>query len=596
MFARISLLALALAAFSVLSACCWKCAFNEHNFSDKDPIIPGELSAHATIHNIGIQWLVKGNDNVNATLEYREAGWRAKDWQPAFPLHRAPARPNQPVKFLGGLDNWVPAFAAYGREHLNKNYFAGSIFNLKPNTKYEIRVTLHGVAGKWQGRDTKTLNVTTRRDPTGPATQTFPAAVHVKGGGDALKIALQQAKANQIFVVREGVYSGDITVSASGTKEKPIIIAGYGNVLIDGGPITNNNDKTNGITITGANVRISGLSFRNFHTCIKAEPTARNLVVERCKLEHFYNGITVDADDATITDNILRYSYRTTDMSITGGQRKSNHGIRANTNTKGCVIAYNEISLVADAIHAIGRDTDVHNNDVIFGLDDAIELDFGGPNIRVYDNRFSYSGHNGISFQPYIGGPAYILRNCVFGPKDNALKTRYDSDSVYFINNTFISRDSHGCDLPFGSFTRNNIFLVSPGKTRSARIDLAPTHMQPNMDHDLFGPIGPNGLTLAEFTQQTGMENNGIQATSNAQVLANFPLFPPEYGSPQWVYPEAYLKATTRPHPDYSLAKDSPAIGTGIPIPNITIRLDGKPIDLGALQHDQSPPHYGPRR
>ncbi|MCL2641576.1 MAG: right-handed parallel beta-helix repeat-containing protein, partial [Phycisphaerales bacterium] len=558
----------------------------------------GEFSAHATIHNISVQCLVfdDAGANIQGLLKYREVG--EKDWWPAFPLHRAPARPNQPVKFLGGLDNWVPHFAAYGREHLSKNYFAGSIFNLKPNTQYELLLFLR------DANDPRYEVNWARIGHLTVSTREIPEVVHLKtrlpllieGGGDALKNALENAKPGSHFFVAAGTYNGDITISANSTDENPILIIANGEVLIDGGPITTNNDKTNGITVTGANVRMKGLAFRNFHTCIKAEPTAKNLVIQNCKFEHFYNGITVYADDATITDNSVRYSYRTTDMSITGGQRKNSHGIQIGTKAKGGVIAYNEISLVADAIHAIGRDIDVHNNDVIFCLDDAIELDFGGPNIRVYDNRFSYSGHNGISFQPYIGGPAYILRNCVFGPKDNALKTRYDADSVYFINNTFISRDSNGCDLPFGSFTRNNIFLVSPGKTRSARIDLAPTHMQPNMDYDLFGPVGPNGLTLAEFTTQTGMENNGIQATSNAQVLATFPLFPPEYESPQWVYPEAYLKATTRSHPDYSLAKDSPAIGKGIPIPNITIRLDGKPIDLGALQHDQPAPHYGPRR
>jgi hypothetical protein len=45
---------------------------------------------------------------------------------------------------------------------------------------------------------------------------------------------------------------------------------------------------------------------------------------------------------------------------------------------------------------------------VIFNIDDGIELDAGGPNLRVMDNRWSFTGQNGVSFQPHIGGPAFV--------------------------------------------------------------------------------------------------------------------------------------------------------------------------------------------
>ena len=91
-------------------------------------------------------------------------------------------------------------------------------------------------------------------------------------------------------------------------------------------------------------------------------------------------------------------------------------------------------------------DADVYGNDVFFCIDDGIELDYGGPNLRVFDNRWSFPGQNGLSFQPYIGGPAYLIRNVVIGAKENALKNRYESDGAIFVSNTLVNDDGWPSD------------------------------------------------------------------------------------------------------------------------------------------------------
>jgi hypothetical protein len=189
---------------------------------------------------------------------------------------------------------------------------------------------------------------------------------------------------------------------------------------------------------------------------------------------------------------------------------------------------------------------------VIFNIDDGIELDAGGPNLRVMDNRWSFTGQNGISFQPYIGGPAFVIRNLVIGAKENALKNRYDADGGVFINNTLLCFDGQATDLPFRSFTRNNLFLIHPGRGgRSAKVDVSPGRLdQLDMDYDGFGPPGPNGRPLIAFAEATGLEKHGRQFGANAEVLAHPPGTYPQYMSRQWTVPEAFLTEKGRPHPD----------------------------------------------
>src|SRR5262249_44733106 len=195
------------------------------------------------------------------------------------------------------------------------------------------------------------------------------------------------------------------------------------------------------------------------------------------------------------------------------------HGIELTTETAGAVVCYNAISLVADGVRAWGRDSDVYGNDVIFNIDDGIELDAGGPNLRVMDKRWSFTGQNGVSFQPYIGGPAFVIRNLVIGAKENAVKNRYDADGGVFINNTLLCFDGQATDLPFRSFTRNNLFLIHPGRGgRSAKVDVSPGRVgQLDMDYDGFGPPGPNGRPLTAFAEATGLEKHGRQFRSNAE-------------------------------------------------------------------------------
>jgi hypothetical protein len=554
-------------------------------------LTPLGLKAVPTITCVGVQWDVRGDANVNATgtLEFREAG--SAEWKSAFPLRRSAYRPALAAKLQEGAQRPARAFRQYALEHYRQNYLAGSIFGLKPGTTYDVRVTLRDPDG---GGATRTLTVTTR---TVPAVPTDGHVVEVRGGADALKKAAAAARPGDVLRVHAGKYDGGVVLTAKGTPEKPVCVvaAGDGEVLLHGGDAKTN--RLIGIDVHGPFVRIQGLSFYNFYNCVRGQRQASNLAVMRCTMNHFYTAIRSRADDGYFADNSIRESYHPLDETVPPDDRNEGHGIEFGTDTAGEVVCYNAISLVADGIRAWGRDSDVYGNDVIFNIDDGIELDAGGPNLRVMDNRWSFTGQNGLSFQPYIGGPAYLIRNLVIGAKENALKNRYDADGGVFINNTLLCYDGQASDLPFRSYTRNNLFLINPGKgRRSAKVDVSKERVgQLDMDYDGFGPPGPNGRPLAEFSAATGLEKHGLQLTSNDQVLAHPPGAYPQYLSRQWTVPEAFLKEKGRPHPDLSLRPGSAAVGAGVAVPNIMERADGKAPDLGALQLGQPAPHYGPR-
>ncbi len=559
--------------------------------AEEPALTPLEPKVVPTITCIGVQWDVRGDANANATgtLEFRPAG--SADWKSAFPLRRSPFRPNPTVKFMGGLERWSQGMRQYALEHFRQNYLAGSIFGLLPGTKYEVRVTLRDPDG---GGATRTLTVTTRLVPTIPKDG---HVVEVRGGGDALKQAAAAAQPGDILRVHAGKYDGGIVLSAQGSQEKPIFItaAADGEVLLHGGDAPKNN--LIGIDVRGPFVCLEGLSFYNFVNCVRGDRRASNLAVLRCKMNHFYTAIRSRGDDGYFADNSIRESYNPLDETVPANLRNEGHGIEFGTETAGNVACYNAISLVADGIRLWGRDSDVFGNDVIFNSDDGIELDGGGPNLRVMDNRWSFTGQNGLSFQPYIGGPAYLIRNLVLGAKENALKDRYDSDGAVFINNTLVCYDGRASALPYGSYTRNNLFLTNPGRgRRSAQVDVSPERLgRLDLDYDGFGAPGPNGLPVTEFATRTGLEKHGVQFASNEQVLANPPGAYPQYQSRQWTVPEVFRKEKGRPHPDLSLRPGSPAIGVGVAIPNIMERSDCKAPDLGALQFGQPAPHYGPR-
>ena len=243
----------------------------------QNAVAPGAFHVErSTLISLGFDWRIAGDDNRNAKVEvaYRKKGETA--WKTGMPLMRAQNETVGLAPGPGGPDS-------EGRFPLFKyrvaNMFAGSIFNLEPDTDYECRFTLTDPDGV-SGKTVQTVTVRTRKEPkpadgghvfhvypvdwTGPKQQpaftglmsayymgtahfdyenAFPARVQpgdvimVHAGlyvGDRKHYLNQQPHAG--YLALGDYFDGTYYLTQSGTADKPIVIkgAGDGEVIFDG--------------------------------------------------------------------------------------------------------------------------------------------------------------------------------------------------------------------------------------------------------------------------------------------------------------------------------------------------------------------------
>ena len=97
-----------LAAFLFIAAC---------TLQAQNSVRPGKFHVeHPTLHNLGFEWPIEGDQNRNATVEvrFRKAG--TSQWRPALPLLR-----------IGGEKVYRDQ---YKMSYVVPHGFAGSILNL----------------------------------------------------------------------------------------------------------------------------------------------------------------------------------------------------------------------------------------------------------------------------------------------------------------------------------------------------------------------------------------------------------------------------------------------------------------------------------
>jgi len=166
-----------------------------------------------TLETIGVSLPITAGDtnhNASVAVRYRRVG--DPTWKDALPLLRV--RPEN-LSFEDPTPFTVD------------EQFAGSVFDLTPNTDYEIELSVHDPDS---GDATRTATVHTR--PVPPANPATPHAVAVSTLGQ-LNTALANAAAGDVITLADGTYNGSIAISRSGT----ISIAWY-----DGRDVEDNSD------------------------------------------------------------------------------------------------------------------------------------------------------------------------------------------------------------------------------------------------------------------------------------------------------------------------------------------------------------------
>jgi hypothetical protein len=607
------------------------------------------LVEHPTLHNLGFEWSISGDDNRNArvSVQFRMAG--ETSWRDALPLLR-----------IGGED--------VGRDRENLHYtvphgFAGSVLNLRPGTEYECRLTLEDPDGT-SGQTVQTVRVRTRTEPRtyaggrvlhvyppghkgpreSPAFTGLLEAYYGAGLGDWSVVSERRVQPGDTILVHAGMYrpdrlnyvdplaapfDGTFTLSLKGTAEKPITIksAGDGEAILDGA-----GNHTLFDVMASAHHIFEGLTFRNTDVAILAGKKevlgAVGLTVRNCRFENVGFGIWSEyagSSDFYIADNL--FTGRDDRFRLIGWwgdigpypphQLTSYYAIKVYG--PGHVIAHNSIAYFHDGIGISTYGTpeadperqassiDIYNNDIHMSNDDFIESDGGVHNIRVYQNRGINAFHSGYSSQPIFGGPVYFFRNLLYNVQSGvAFKLDARPAGLLMYHNTIIGEQA--VRSPVGNVHwRNNLFLGRDAPDRGI-MSWGNATAQFSSDFNGFRPnkgvtaqfswLAPEpGQTLYRATAQQWKSFRTLdefraaagQETHGREV--DYDIFermnPPDAANRYAVYHAMDL--------DFRLKKGSAAIDAGVVLPTINDGFAGAAPDLGAIEFGQPEPHYGPR-
>jgi hypothetical protein len=193
------------------------------------------------------------------------------------------------------------------------------------------------------------------------------------------------------------------------------------------------------------------------------------------------------------------------------------------------------------------RDADIYGNFICFANDDALEIDGGQTNVRVFHNRFE-GCLCGVSIQGCMSSPSYVFQNLLVNMGDErgfagqTIKTSNYANgpsAVSFIFNNTCFGDSGDLTLPnnLRIVAKNNIFAGQSaihGRARSP---------QSEVDYNLLS------------TEESLKDPNSI------------------LGAPAFTDPAAGL---------FEPLPTSPAAGKGLVIDNFAPATNGK-VDLGAI-------------
>jgi len=514
---------------------------SQESFS-QDKTTPGEVTTpYPTIINLAVEWIIQGDDNQNGIvqLQFREKG--NKKWEQGMPLRRVPAGENVAFK-------WV-------------NKHSGSIFDLKPDTEYEIKLNLEDPDG---GSAEKTVTAHTRPVPV-------------------------VGKNAEIIEINPGNY--DTLLTKNGIAERPIVyrcskgeaIYKYINlrnrkwVFIEGLTITNPAPGGKGISLNGA----------------------ENCVVRRCTVNAVY-GIVAYKPGATncyFSDNVVTGTCDWTNEAMGANGKNIGEGIQITG--PGNVICYNKVTGFRDCIstmeeiqNAVNQVCiDIYNNDIYLGVDDGIEADFCLSNCRIFRNRLT-NCFVGLSSQPGLGGPTYFIRNVMYNVIHAAFKLKRFSQGDVVLHNTVIKVGTGlgGNSAMDYAYFRNNLAIGGPtgggtwgnyGAGRPYAADIIEPGSHSSFDYDAVGVSETNYIAKIGEKSFSEVEKHGVEQITLENTFTNvkFP-YPP---IPEWKVPDLRPKAGSK------------VVDAGILIPNINSNFKGKGPDCGAYEAGQELPQYGPR-
>ncbi len=525
-----------------------------------------------TVITLGVQLLVSGDDDHDATVGVRFRPTGDVDWRAGLPLFRV-----RPEDVVGRT---VP------------QQFAGSLFDLTPGTTYDIELHASDPDGVDQ---TIALQGTTREVPGEPASPT-PVPVTTAAG---LNAALGAAQPGHVITIADGTYAGQFVLYASGTAANPIVVRG---ASTDGTVLDANGcSGCNVLEVYGSYVHVEQLTLQHANRGLRFQGAAAlDNVVRRVRIRNVKLGIGSQADQRGfyLCDNVLDGRLSWPQVYIDdGGARSNDDGIRLEGG--GHVVCHNQIRGFGDAIK-IGQDgsraIDVYGNEILSAYDNGFEFDGCEGNVRAFRNRFTNTFAT-LSFQPVYGGPAYAIRNVVVNVADEQMKFKalglvppHEPSGMLVYHNTFVSPEI-ALNLQTPAVSRhfvlaNNLF-VGPNPPGPRVVDWSAGIVDGIIDFNGWYPDGRfdfdapgNWLSFAAMHASGVFEQHGTLLAE--PIFANGLAAPATY-------------TVTLPAQDVTLAAASNAVDQALPLANVNDGFTGTAPDLGALERDCPIPLYGVR-
>ncbi|MFC2076482.1 right-handed parallel beta-helix repeat-containing protein, partial [candidate division KSB1 bacterium] len=494
-----------------------------------------------------------------------------KEWQQAMPLRRVPADTSIGTTPIFRWDN----------KH------SGSIFNLRPDTEYEINLKLSDPDG---GAAEKTVRARTRAVP-----RPMRDAPIKEANPRNFKEVAAAAVPGDIIQLTTGYYF-DWEATRDGLPGKPIVIRAYDRSVFDSISLRDRKHVyLDGLTLYGSIDLLGG----------------ENLTVRRCQVEARFGIIAKrppGAKNCYIADNTVTYvmPWESRGMGsgmATGGPACIGEGIEITG--PGNVICYNYVKGYRDCISTMeDRNTgeqvciDIYNNDVYLGADDGIESDFCMHNCRIMYNRITNS-YMGVSSQPGLGGPTYFIRNAMYNIVHSPFKLHRHSKGDVALHNTAIKvGDGLCCRSSEGwshALFRNNLMIGGIGGGFWGRynagdglaIYLPGADETCDLDYDAVGTyhtafeglLGDVKFSSIEELREKTSEKHAIRVDMTIFNGVAFPHPPVPEREP----------ADLRP------LINTAVIDAGARLPNINDDYKGDAPDIGCYEEGQKLPHYGPR-
>jgi hypothetical protein len=503
-------------------------------------------SAVPTFECIGLYWSPGKSSATTCNVNYREVG--SSTWKKGFPL-------------------WFDS----------KNLeYRGSLVNLKPKTNYEVSLSLQ------DGTASTTLTATTWSEnfpiaktvylPSGVSSQTYTASESGTQSGYVLYVASPSSStidvsnklANCInvkasYVIIRGISckgaSNDAITLGSGVHDVVIEecdISGWGRIVKDGFGY----EMDAGVkAASGTNVQRIIVQYNKIH-----HPRSNaNDWTESRDGSGLYSGYHPSGPEAisfitSIGNNVIRYNDVYSDES-----HCFNDAIGAgwNNSTQGFP----------------GPNSDVYGNLVKNANDDALEIDGGGCNVRIWGNYLDTT-YVGISTTACSVGPLYVFRNVMAwsrqAPNSAAkgvfAKTGDQSAGVgrqYWFHNTVLQPGSAMGISSSGSgsvtmvVSKNNIWNCKYS------IDVKNTSTTNDFDYDLCS---------GSIKAYSGAESHAIIGT---------PIYAMNNGS------------ISNNSGKCQLDPKSPGYDAAYKIPNFNDEFNGSGPDMGAQEAGESPMVFG---